>query len=115
MKKSSYWLSVVTVNPYPRSEYARRATDLFNVFQTTLASCRVIRTLTKSPDVTHCHTEVHVHPTNPDDELTTIVARALIDLEGPAHVPFDKTKFSQLVKASLTFPVTVRKERERNQ
>jgi hypothetical protein len=31
-----------------------------------------------------------VQPTNPDDELTTIVARALVDLEGPVHVPFDK-------------------------
>ena len=31
-----------------------------------------------------------MQPTNPDDELTTIVARALVDLEGPVHVPFDK-------------------------
>ena len=54
-----------------------------------------------------------MQPTNPDDELTTIVARALVDLDGPVHVPFDKTKFSQLIKASLSFPVTVRKERER--
>ena len=120
MKKSSYWLTVVTVHPYPRSEYARHATDIFTVLQNTLASCRVIRTLTHTTGlnagsrVTHCHTEVHVQPTNPDDELTTIAARALIDLEGPNDISFDKTKFSQLMKASLSIPVTVRKERERS-
>ena len=113
MIKSSYWLTVVTVNPIPRSEYARHATDLFTVLQNTLISNRVIQTLTRTNRINHCHTEVHVQPTNPDDELTTIVARALVDLDGPVHVPFDKTKFSQLIKASLSFPVTVRKERER--
>ena len=114
MIKSSYWLTVVSVHPYPRSEYARRATELFHVFQSTLTSSRVIQTLTKTPDVAHCHTEVHVQPTNPNDELTTIMARGLVDLESPENVPFDKTKFSQLIKASLSYPVTVRKERERN-
>ena len=72
------------------SKYARHATDLFTILQSTLVSNRVIQTLTKSNRISQCHTEVHVQPTNPDDELTTIVARALVDLEGPVHVPFDK-------------------------
>ena len=76
------------------SKYARHATDLFTILQSALVSNRVIQTLTKSHAksnrINQCHTEVHVQPTNPDDELTTIVARALVDLEGPVHVPFDK-------------------------
>ena len=54
------------------SKYARHATDLFTILQNTLISNRVIQTLTKTNRINHCHTEVHVQPTNPDDELTTI-------------------------------------------
>ena len=66
--------------------------DLFTILQNTLISNRVIQNLTKTNRINHCHTEVHVQPTNPDDELTTIVARALVDLDGPVHVPFDKVQ-----------------------
>ena len=48
MIKSSYWLTVVTLNPIPRSEYARHATDLFTILQNTLISNRVIQNLTKT-------------------------------------------------------------------
>ena len=40
------------VNPIPRSEYARHATDLFTILQNTLISNRVIQTLTKTNRIT---------------------------------------------------------------
>jgi hypothetical protein len=82
--------------------------EITNVLRDTLGDASKLGTILHSTEFTNAAVEVEVMQSAcaPDAQ---IVARCVIQADADAKLTFDKTLFTNMVRAELTFPVTISK------
>ena len=94
---SSYFLQILTGNDYPHPEdYDLAAGSLINMVVSLLSNPETLDQLTDERTHTKSSVEVGLEQTDRGREL---VAKIVLDIDGPAMSRFDKPKWTKILKA----------------
>lgn len=105
----AYFIQLETRDAYSVAEYAYIAGQLANCLQQTLGNFDTLVSLTV-PDLSDAHVEVEVHQIAAAPEAA-VLARALLKVEASGEkMPFNKTKFTKMMRQKCPFLVKVTKQ-----
>ena len=96
---SSYFLELHTGNDYTSDNYDVAAGRMVHMCVSLLSNPQSIDALTHDAARDSCHSEVEVGLEPTASGGRELVAKAVVDIVGPMHVKFDKSKLTKLLKA----------------
>ena len=103
-----YYVTITTVDTFDAEAYHDAAIKLVEAYHSTLGDAHTLSKCLHSQPTTRANVEVDVcQLTAPSP--ARIIASAVVDLEGPDKLPFDKNSFTHLIRKQLSFPVKVTK------
>lgn len=104
MKTTAYYISVTTETPVERAEYTPHATQLIDGLRDVLTTR--LADFTKPPiETATAEVEVAADGAMP----AAVVASCVLQATAPKAWAIDKTKLTELVRATLDFPVKITK------
>lgn len=109
MPVSAYFVSVTTRESYSSTDYTHTAGMLTVALQRSLADPHKIRSITHTSNLSGVRVEVEVAQLEPESLLCPIIARCAVQADCPERFGFDKTMFTNMVRAELPFNVAVSK------
>lgn len=108
MTPSAYYVTLTTAEGFDTADYAHTANTLITALHATLGDPMVLRQVLHCPDLSSARVEVEVMQCEPAS-FSPVTARAIVRVESPKKLTFDKNTFSTLVRAELPFPVAISK------
>ena len=108
MPTSAYFVTIQTRDSCNFVDYTRMSGEITSVLRDTLGDTSNLGTILHSTEFTNAAVEVEVMQSACAPEAQ-IVARCVIQADADAKLTFDKTLFTNMVRAELAFPVTISK------
>lgn len=107
MNRSAFYISILT-DATPTVDYTLTANLLVEALASTLGDDETLLKLIKSKSFSRATVEVEVRQTE-QKAVAPIIASAIVDVDTPGKVNFDKNSFSAMIRDALGFPVKISK------
>jgi len=106
--RSAYQISVETVNRIAPEKYAEVAAQLVSALHNSIGEATALFSITHYNGISTATVEVDVVQKE-DASDSEVIARAILMMEAPQRVGFDKNIFTAMVKNAVDVPVKVGK------
>ena len=111
---TTYWITIQTDQVYPMHVEGEGSFDwvaghLSAACESVFTSCKSIRSLTHSDEITETGVELEVRMIEPESLQSPVVARLALDIDAPGKVALDKHRLSAAIRSHLPFAVKVLK------
>ena len=108
MVTTGFFITIETRKPFDRKAYTDTADTIVQALRGTLGDMQLLSEVMGSTELCDARVEVEVMPTE-DTDVSTIAAHALVQVDAPEKLSFNKNAFTVMLRKELPFQVMISK------